>query len=117
MAAPLLAACGFTTVHECHVPADVHKPADRVTLVAIKGKPQTLISTPKVNGLPVSEWPESFQPRLSPDQDPRIQLSKRLSHMLPDALKRPAKAALQSIGLLRDRSWHAERPSRNRSQA
>lgn len=109
----LLSTCGFTTVYECHVPADVYKPADRVTLVAIKGKPQTLISTPKVNELPVTEWPESFQPRLSPDQDPRVQLSKRISHMVPDALKRPAKAALQSIGLLKERRWRAEpRPTR-----
>jgi len=112
----LLAVCGFTTVHECHVPADVNKPADRVTLVAIKGKRQPLISTPKVNALPIGEWPEGHQPRLSPDQDPRIQLSKRLSHMVPDALKRPAKAALQSIGLLRDQRWHAERASRNGSK-
>ncbi|HEY9420379.1 MAG TPA: class I SAM-dependent methyltransferase [Thermoanaerobaculia bacterium] len=108
----LLAASGFTTVHECHVPADIHKPADRVTLVAIKGKPQTLISTPKVNSLPVGEWPEGLQPRLSPDQDPRIQLSKRLSHMVPAAIKRPAKAVLQSVGLLKDKRWRAEpRPS------
>lgn len=112
----LLSACGFTTVHECHVPADVHKPADRVTLVAIKGTRLKLFSTPQVNAMPMGEWPEGFQPRLSPDQDPRVQLSKRLSHMVPDILKRPAKAALQSIGLMRDQRWHAERPSRNGSK-
>jgi 2-polyprenyl-3-methyl-5-hydroxy-6-metoxy-1,4-benzoquinol methylase len=104
----LLSTCGFTTVYECHVPADVNKPSDRVTLVAIKGKPQALISTPKVNELPVPEWPEVFQPRLSPDQDPRVQFSKRISHMVPDAVKRPAKAVLQSIGLFRDKRWRAE---------
>lgn len=104
----LLSTCGFTTVYECHVPADVSKPSDRVTLVAIKGKPQTLLSTPKVNELPATEWPEVFHPRLSPDQDPRVQLSKRLSHMLPEAVKRPAKAVLRSVGILKDRRWRAE---------
>jgi SAM-dependent methyltransferase len=112
----LLSACGFTTVYECQVPADVHKPADRVTLLAIKGAPQTLLSTPKVNELPVTGWPENHRPRVSPDQDVRVQLSKRLSWMVPDALKRPAKAALRSLGLRRreGQPWRAEpRPPRN----
>lgn len=111
----LLAACGFTTVHECHVPADVHKPADRVTLVAIKGRRQPLISTPKVNAMPIGEWPEGHQPRLSPDQDPLVQASKRLSHMVPNAVKKPAKAALKSIGFLKDQPWHAEPRPRSSS--
>ncbi|HEX9941705.1 MAG TPA: class I SAM-dependent methyltransferase [Thermoanaerobaculia bacterium] len=96
----LLADCGFTTVYECHVPADLHKPADRVTLLAIKGKRQTLLSTPKVNALPATAWPEDFKPRLSQEQDPRVRISKRLSHMVPSVVKRPVKAALQAVGVL-----------------
>lgn len=96
----LISASGFTTVYECHVPADVHKPSDRVTLVAIKGVRPALLSTPQVNALPVAGWPKDLKPRPSPDQDLRIRISKRLSHMVPSALKRPAKAALQSLGLL-----------------
>lgn len=111
----LLLACGFTTVYECQVPADVHRPADRVTLVAIKGRPQTLLSTPKVNTLPVACWPEVWKPRVSPDQDPRVQISKRLSHMVPSVVKQPAKALLRSLGLMakEPQPWRAEpRPPR-----
>lgn len=111
----LLSACGFTTVYKCQVPSDVYKPADRVTLLAIKGTPQTLLSTPKVNEIPVADWPEGWKPRVSQDQDPRVQISKRLSHMVPPALKRPAKAILQSVGLMskEPRTWRAEpRPPR-----
>ncbi len=112
----LLSACGFTTVYKCQVPSDVHKPIDRVTLLAIKGKPQTLMSTPRVNEMPVADWPEGWKPGVSQEQDLRIQISKRLSHMVPSTLKRPAKAILQSVGLMSKTAqpWRAEpRPLRN----
>lgn len=111
----LLLASGFTTVYECHVPAELSKPSDRVTLIAIKGQKPALLSTPKVNGLPVADWPEDLKPRLSQEQDPRVRLSKRLSHMVPAAVKRPVKAVLQSVGLLKKAPgpWRAEpRPPR-----
>lgn len=116
----LLLASGFTTVYECHVPVEIHKPSDRVTLVAIKGRRPELLSTPKVNGLPVDDWPEDLKPRPSPEQDLRFRISKRLSHMVPSALKRPAKAALQSLGILRKNPgpWRAEpRPPRKGASA
>ena len=97
----LLSASGFTSVHECHCPADVEQPSDRVVLLAIKGTPQTLRSTPRLNDLPVGDWPETFKPRLSSDQDPRARLSKTISHMVPSFIKGPAKTALRTIGLLR----------------
>lgn len=111
----LLLASGFTTVYECHVPAEVSKPSDRVTLIAIKGQRPTLLSTPQVNGLPVADWPENLKLRLSPEQDLRARISKRLSHMVPSAVKRPLKAALRSVGLLEKDPgpWRAEaRPPR-----
>jgi Methyltransferase domain len=111
----LLLASGFTTVYECHVPAEISKPSDRVTLVAIKGQRPALLSTPKVNALPVPDWPETLKLRPSSEQDPRIRASRRLSHMVPSAVKRPLKAALQSIGLLKKDPgpWRAEaRPPR-----
>lgn len=37
---------GFTSVLECHVPAEATKPADRITLVAAKGARQTLYGAP-----------------------------------------------------------------------
>jgi 2-polyprenyl-3-methyl-5-hydroxy-6-metoxy-1,4-benzoquinol methylase len=42
----LLAASGFTSVHECCVPAEPWKTADRVTLLALKGKPVAELVTP-----------------------------------------------------------------------
>lgn len=35
----LLARCGFSSVYECHVPAEPAKEVDRVTLLALKGTP------------------------------------------------------------------------------
>ncbi|HEV2855174.1 MAG TPA: class I SAM-dependent methyltransferase [Thermoanaerobaculia bacterium] len=116
----LLSACGFTTVYQCQVPSDVYKPADRITLLAIKGKPQTLVSTPKVNEIPVADWPERWKPRVSPEQDPRVLISKRLSHMVPSALKRPVKAVLRATGLMakNPQRWRAEpRPPRDTTQS
>lgn len=48
----LLQRCGFTTVCECHVPEEPGKPRDRVTLVAIRGKPQQVISCPQLPDVP-----------------------------------------------------------------
>jgi SAM-dependent methyltransferase len=112
----LLSACGFTTVYQCQVPSDAYRPADRITLLAIKGKPQTLVSTPRVNEIPVADWPERWKPRVSPEQDPRVLISKRLSHMVPSALKRPVKAVLRATGLMakNPQPWRAEpRPPRD----
>jgi SAM-dependent methyltransferase len=98
----LLTACGFTTLYECHVPADLEKPADRLTLVALRGERQPLLSAACPEGCAEAEWPERLRRRLSPNQDPRQRLAKRLSRMVPAALKRPAKAALRSVGLYQE---------------
>jgi len=54
----LLAHTGFTSVYECFNPAEIHKPADRITLLALKGQPQTLLASPLTNALPHDDWPE-----------------------------------------------------------
>lgn len=90
----LLAASGFTTVHETHVPAELKKPADRLTLVAFKGAPCALRSCPPLNERAAPDWPDPWRPRLSTDQDPRARLSKRVSHLVPAWAKRPVKRAL-----------------------
>jgi 2-polyprenyl-3-methyl-5-hydroxy-6-metoxy-1,4-benzoquinol methylase len=53
----LLAHAGFTSVYECHNPAVSSRAADRVTLVAVKGEPQEVISSPLLAREPVLEWP------------------------------------------------------------
>lgn len=55
----LLADTGFTSVFECHNPSDVKNYQDRVTLLAIKGTPGMLLSTPPVNSWPADPWPEN----------------------------------------------------------
>jgi len=51
----LLAHAGFTSVFECHNPPQAAKPADRVTLLAIKGSPQAVISAPLLSS-EVEDW-------------------------------------------------------------
>lgn len=41
----MLAHAGFTSVYECHMPPEMGKPSDRVTLVAIKGGEEKLFSS------------------------------------------------------------------------
>ncbi|MBP7149801.1 MAG: class I SAM-dependent methyltransferase [Acidobacteria bacterium] len=49
--ARLLGDVGFTSVFECLAPREPLKPADRVTLVALRGAPVQLSSYPWINGL------------------------------------------------------------------
>lgn len=53
-----LTASGFTSVFGCHVPAEPDKVADRVTLVAIKGGRQQLLSSPLMDAHPWADVPE-----------------------------------------------------------
>jgi len=41
----MLTHAGFTSVYECHVPPEIGKPSDRVTLVAMKGRKENLFSS------------------------------------------------------------------------
>ena len=56
----LLVDLGFTTVFECSVPLEPLKPANRVTLVARKGRPVTLSTYPWVNGKNADEIDRMF---------------------------------------------------------
>jgi 2-polyprenyl-3-methyl-5-hydroxy-6-metoxy-1,4-benzoquinol methylase len=59
----LLASCGFSSVYECFVPAHINygQPGlefrNRCTLVAVKGEPQSLATSPQANALR-ERWPE-----------------------------------------------------------
>ncbi|OHB72841.1 MAG: hypothetical protein A2V70_01490, partial [Planctomycetes bacterium RBG_13_63_9] len=54
----LLSHIGFTSVYECHIPGESGKPANRLTLVAIKGQREQLVCCPLVNTQPSREIPE-----------------------------------------------------------
>lgn len=48
---------GFTSVYECHAPPEIGKPSDRVTLVAIKGRRENLLSSHMLS-MPQEDVPE-----------------------------------------------------------
>lgn len=84
----LLAAVGFTSVYECHNPSEIYRPADRITLVAIKGERQKVRSAPKVNSVPLDPWPERpGEPDTAPPADPA------LAAILHDAVMLPRRVA------------------------
>jgi len=76
----LLRHVGFTSVYECRIPLEVtyvgKKPRlwrDRITLLAIKGKPVNVLISPETDTLPLEDWPEKleghyFEP--PPDRNP-----------------------------------------------
>jgi hypothetical protein len=49
---------GFTSVYECHVPPEAEKPADRVTLLALKGTRERVLCSPLMNEQPLEDLPE-----------------------------------------------------------
>ncbi len=55
----LLSHSGFTSVYECHNPVEPAKPCNRVTLLAVRGQREALISSPLINSLPETDWPET----------------------------------------------------------
>jgi 2-polyprenyl-3-methyl-5-hydroxy-6-metoxy-1,4-benzoquinol methylase len=59
----LLARSGFTSVYECHNPAEPEKPEDRITLVALVGTPATYHSSQIFEKKEHVTWPEeTFKP-------------------------------------------------------
>jgi Methyltransferase domain len=113
----LLAHVGFTSVYECHNPSEVGKPADRVTLVAVKGKRQILRATPKANQTPVGDWPEHAPANIDAQQKRLYRLSKRLTHLVPRPVRRGLKKALRSLGLVKQSTapWEWDEPFKRRA--
>lgn len=54
-----LTQAGFTSVFECHIPPEPQIARDRITLVALKGQPQTLFSAPLLLQQPNELVPEA----------------------------------------------------------
>ena len=74
----LLSRVGFTSIYECHNPPEISKPADRVTLVAFKGRPVELLSAPLMSGRAEERWPEK-----SPSEDSALRrLARRMVNKL-----------------------------------
>lgn len=81
----LLIRSGFTSIHECHVPLELNKYFDRITLAAIKGTTHNLILPPALgvkNTLP-GECPEHEPRRIFPAQTRRDQVRRSLMALIP----------------------------------
>lgn len=96
----LMQDAGFTTAYECHIP--VHTaPADRLTAVGVKGRPQSLLTRPQWSESHRERWNEE-PPEVTPDQKAhfmmkhRSPVQKRLS-ALPEPVKRPLRALARVI--------------------
>jgi 2-polyprenyl-3-methyl-5-hydroxy-6-metoxy-1,4-benzoquinol methylase len=94
----LLAHAGFTSVYECHNPPFRHT-SDRVTLLAIKGKCQKVISSPALSDLPLADWVEedltggrTWDSIPGPPVD-RVSLARTIGRRLPE----PVKAVIKKI--------------------
>lgn len=53
-----LAHAGFTSTYECAMPPEPTKPADRITLVAARGRPLSLLGSPQLDAQPIEDLPE-----------------------------------------------------------
>ncbi len=81
----LLAHAGFTSVYECYNPPVWQKFDDRCTLLAIKGEPQEVLSTPSLLAAASKDWSEdSLQA-----ETPRVGSSglRRFGRILPAPVK------------------------------
>lgn len=87
----LLRDVGFTSVLECHVPAMIELPRDRIMLVAVKGQPAAIRSTPALDALPAERWPEQPSRRVDACQDPKVQAIRRIKSLLPGFIRTPLR--------------------------
>jgi 2-polyprenyl-3-methyl-5-hydroxy-6-metoxy-1,4-benzoquinol methylase len=109
----LLRHVGFTSVYECLNPYEFHNPnwpqptegdrhvvwKDRITLVAIKGQNQTLLSSPITNLTPEIDRPETpayiENERCARTNGWFLRLWSRLSRLLPISWKRALKSVIR----------------------
>jgi len=83
----LLSHVGFTSVGECHIPAEPSKPEDRFTFVAIKGQPCTLLGAPLMATRTRDDMPESpFH-----EHTRTFYVLRAMSHVLPWRVRRLTK--------------------------
>ena len=82
-----LSHAGFTTVYECHVPAEPEKPADRITFVAIKGEKCRLLNTPLMDARPGEDVPE----RPLRENSVAVDSLRKISTLLPRRVREAGK--------------------------
>ena len=85
---------GFTSVYECYIPAEPAKPIDRITLLAIKGKRQRVVSSPLMEEYPANNTPEELNAHKVEKLYGRIYKAARL--LIPEKVR----VAIKSRGFL-----------------
>src|SRR4029077_18142356 len=85
-----LSHAGFTTVYERSVPAEPRKPADRITVVAIKGETCRLLSTPLMAARPAENMPE--RPRR--ENSVAVESLRKISALLPRRVREAGKTLI-----------------------
>jgi SAM-dependent methyltransferase len=80
---------GFTSVYECHYPREMHLyEVERVMLVAVKGRRETVASAPLLTGIPNEDWPDGFL------REGVSSVRHRLGKLLPAPVKTVLKGLL-----------------------
>lgn len=86
----LLSDAGFTSVFECHIPAEPKKPANRMTFIGIKGSPCRLLNAPLMAAQPLDRMPE----RPLRENSVPFDFVRSASHLLPRRARRIGKRLL-----------------------
>lgn len=86
----VLSDAGFTTVYECNVPAEPEKPADRITVVAIKGEAGRLLNAPLMAARPRDDMPEHSHRENSVAFDSL----RKVSSLLPRKIRKFGKTVM-----------------------
>jgi 2-polyprenyl-3-methyl-5-hydroxy-6-metoxy-1,4-benzoquinol methylase len=105
---------GFTSVFECYVPLELTKPRDRVTMVALKGRPARLMTNPTTIEHCGSEWPERLDNPPSHYQQGWANLSRAIVERLPRVPRQWLKQRLVSAGIIKPASWGSVQTLRRR---
>lgn len=88
----VLSHSGFSTVFECHIPAEPKKPGNRITFVGIKGERCRLLNAPLMAAQPRDDMPE----RVFHEHSVAFDLVRRMSQLLP---RRARKFGKKLLGL------------------
>jgi 2-polyprenyl-3-methyl-5-hydroxy-6-metoxy-1,4-benzoquinol methylase len=93
----LLCDVGFTSVMEVHLPPHPDVTADRITLVAIKGVPAEIRTSPVTAEAVTPRGAESPTTALHPSQYHAVLLRQKLKHYLPTPLVRAFQIVKRTI--------------------
>lgn len=90
----LLHDVGFTSAYECNLPTELSKPADRLTVVAVKGQAETLLAMPRVNGQPMGRLPRHSRRQVSRKQQFWPVMQERVINLVPLAWRQRLKSLM-----------------------